>query len=265
MNGRATLKALGFRLIDLLGVNALFRHLNKGRIKVLLLHSITPGRADFSNALSPEELDAVIRHLKSHYAVIGITQSGAWTGYRSDRVNVLLSFDDGFQNNVDHALPVLQRHGVPALFFIISSCLAKGAPPSFVKAEERGAACFRTVTLEGARQLMRAGMTLGSHSMAHGDHSLMDEGEMIADASQSRATLEADLGVPVTLFAFPWGKHRPEQRALAASRYARIFLTEHGFCGPDDSIIPRNEVDSLTHARVAASGALDTLRRMVVP
>jgi len=44
------------------------------------------------------------------------------------RLNLLLTFDDGFINNYRLGLPVLQRHGVPALFFISTRHMESGEP-----------------------------------------------------------------------------------------------------------------------------------------
>jgi len=44
------------------------------------------------------------------------------------RLNLLLTFDDGFVNNFRLGLPVLQRHGVPALFFISTGHMESGEP-----------------------------------------------------------------------------------------------------------------------------------------
>ncbi|TKB23962.1 polysaccharide deacetylase family protein [Desulfopila sp. IMCC35006] len=44
------------------------------------------------------------------------------------RLNLLLTFDDGFINNLRLGLPVLKRHGVPALFFISTEYMESGEP-----------------------------------------------------------------------------------------------------------------------------------------
>src|SRR4051812_35133395 len=63
-------KPLFFLLLDLFGFNALFRRLNRGKIKVLLYHNITPSGRGFDFAISPEEFDAHLRYLKRHYKLL---------------------------------------------------------------------------------------------------------------------------------------------------------------------------------------------------
>lgn len=260
------MKTLFFHLVDLLGINAVFRRRNRGKIKVLLYHNITPGGRGFDFAISPEEFDSHLRYLKDRCHILGIDQSGAWRSYRTDRVNILITFDDGFINNLEFAAPILARHGTSAVFFLIADCLETGAPPPFAEKYGKSGgdrAAYRTVDTKGALALIRYGMTIGSHSLAHRDFSELDNDEAEADAKAARQKLEALLGCEVALFAFPWGKHRHGQARRMSFSYERVFLTLHGFAGEYDSILPRNEVSGRSQLRAAASGALDFARRMI--
>lgn len=46
----------------------------------------------------------------------------------TDRTNVLLTFDDGYENNFTCAQPVLERFGVPALFALPTGFVCRGEP-----------------------------------------------------------------------------------------------------------------------------------------
>jgi peptidoglycan/xylan/chitin deacetylase (PgdA/CDA1 family) len=260
------MKRLIFALLEASGTNALFRHLHRGRIKVLLYHNVVPGRVGFSNAITPEEFDAQLRYLKAHYNLVGLDHGGQWQGYRSDRVNVLVTFDDGFINTLEVAAPILRKHQVPAVFFLIADRVEDGQPPAFAERYGDGdPTAYATISKDGLPALFEAGITIGSHSLRHDDLSLADAAQLEADLRASKAKLEAMSGREVALFAFPWGKHRPGQELEAAEVYDRVFLTEHGFCTPADRILPRNEVAGLAHLQAAASGALDFLKRRAPP
>jgi peptidoglycan/xylan/chitin deacetylase (PgdA/CDA1 family) len=258
------IKHLVLQSIDLLGLNALARWRHRGRIKVLLYHNITEGGRHFDYAITPEAFDRQIAYLKRCYNVVALDQTGEWIGYRRDRVNVLITFDDGFRNNLTVAQPILKRHGVRAVFFLIADCVAEGAPAPFLTdrlGDDALDPMFRTVDVADAKAMLDDGATIGSHSLAHRDHRSLSDDTDLADGAAARAMLEQAIGQPVANFAFPWGYHRPQQEAAFTRIYRRVFLTEHGFCGPDDRIIPRNEVANLVQMKAAASGIIDMVRR----
>ena len=50
------------------------------------------------------------------------------TQLRRDRINFLLTFDDGFVNTFHLGLPLLKKHNVPALFFVSTAHMLNGEP-----------------------------------------------------------------------------------------------------------------------------------------
>ena len=257
-------KRFGLGLLDTFGLNTVMRRANRGNIKVLLYHNVTPGGQHFDYALSPEEFERHILYLKARYNIVGIDQLGKWVGVRADKCNVLITFDDGFRNNLDYAVPILKRHGVSAVFFLIADCVKDGSPPDFLR-ERLGAAAdapeYRTVDIAGARLMIAAGQAVGSHSVSHLNHRRLATDVAVVDGARARDVLEGALGVEIGLFAFPWGYHCANQLEPFGALYQRIFLTTHGFCAPGDTVIPRNEVSGLAHLKAAASGSLDLVKR----
>lgn len=257
-------KKLGFALIDLLGLNALLRYWHRGHLKILLYHSITDDTEFTGNAISPSEFNDHIIYLKKHYNIISMDQNGNWINYRKDSCNILITFDDGFYNNLKNALPILLKNQVSAVFFLIADCIERGDPPSFVTdrlGREAQASMYKTLAVDDAKSMLAAGMTIGSHSLAHSNHTELLDDEALADGQHARRRLEAALGVVINTFAFPWGLHTESQLEKFQTVYRRVFLTTHGFNQYDDRALRRNEVANIQHLRVAASGMIDSLKR----
>lgn len=175
-----------------------------------------------------------------------------WTG--RDRA-FLVSFDDGYADSVDVALPVLRAHGIPAIQFLVSDWL--DAPPASADRRD-GYMTPRDVGVWAA-----AGMDVGSHSASHPRFSRLSEAEARSEFERSRDALGRLTGKPVRHFACPWGvaaaDFSPDRDpGLArACGYETFYTTRRGRAvGPSDLFgMPRHVVEPdwalhEVHARV---------------
>lgn len=131
---------------------------------------------------------------------------------------VAVTFDDGYRDCLEHALPTLRALHLPATFFIVAghvggtSAWMRGTPMP----EER------LLDWDDLRRLIDAGMTIGSHSMTHA--ALTRE-----EVTESRRVLEERLGVRVEHFAYPKGEHTPESVAwVREAGYRAGWATRSG-------------------------------------
>ena len=81
---------------------------------VLAYHAVAPGPADY---FSPDAFERHVSLLKSRFHLVGPRECHRVRG-RTEDIDVLLTFDDGFLNNALYVVPILKRHQVPAVFFI---------------------------------------------------------------------------------------------------------------------------------------------------
>lgn len=93
-----------------------FRNLFDAPVLVLLYHRVADKADDPEMlAVSPARFDSQIAYLREHYALTRFEED--WRAPRC-RPMVVVTFDDGYADNYRTALPILQRHGVPATFFV---------------------------------------------------------------------------------------------------------------------------------------------------
>ena len=146
---------------------------------------------------------------------------------------ICLTFDDGERGAYDHAFPVLADRAIPAAFFVVAGWLDEG---------RQG-----TIGWQECRNLVQAGMEVGSHSLTHRRLSMLDDDEAGREFTGSRLRIEAELGRPCVHFACPWGQpavdyHPRRDPALARAAGYRSFLTTSarraGF-GADPWALPR--------------------------
>jgi len=144
-----------------------------------------------------------------------------------DHSHVRLTVDDGNRSDVTNILPSLVERGLHAVFFICSGRI--------------GQADF--LDKENLRELLDAGMTIGSHGMDHlpwrtlGDEQLRDE------LVRSKRALEAACGVTIEEAACPFGSY--DRRVLAALRsagYRRVYTSDGGFSHLNQRVVPRTTV-----------------------
>ena len=158
-------------------------------------------------------------------------------GERDGKV-VGITFDDGYLNNLTHALPVLRRHGFSATCYAVSQCLGRTNEWDI----ELGVAQTALMDAEQLRQWVRAGQELGAHTRRHVRLTQLDASRSREEIARSREELELASGAPVRHFCYPYGQYRPEHVAMASEAgFESATTTRRGRCtfGADLLQLPR--------------------------
>ena len=143
------------------------------------------------------------------------------------RNDVQLTFDDGNMTDVDEALPALTKRGLHAQFFVCAGRL--------------GLAGF--LNQSDVRDLLAAGMLIGSHGMDHVSWRSLSESEMQREIEQAKHTLEQVTQAPIDAAACPFGQYgRRSLQALRRHGFARVYTSDGGAASPRDWLVARNTV-----------------------
>jgi len=92
---------------------------------VLNLHQVSPHENAFWPPLHPVVFDNLLGFLKDNFEVTLFRDLAKATG---SMPRAILSFDDGYYNFIEYALPILDKHGVSANMNIIPACVESGRP-----------------------------------------------------------------------------------------------------------------------------------------
>ena len=192
------------------------------------------------------------------------------------RRSVIVTFDDGYRGVLEHALPILERYGIPATVFVSAApvverrhfwfdalCRRQGEA-AVLKARtlpyqqwraltEATATALeeieshRPLTLEELQRLAASPLIeIGAHTMTHPTLALAPVDDQQREIAEGRAALERVLGKRVTAFAYPYGNvfedYTSETVTLVRdARFDLAFSTGASFATPecDPFQIPR--------------------------
>jgi len=240
------------------------------RIVVLCYHSVHPTHA-FASA-TPEQFDEQMRWLKEHCDVISLRE--ALDRAAGDRVShskptVAVTFDDGYDDNFFHALPVLTRHGIEASFYVTTGFIDRD--PSVVDrmSRMRGMA-VNALSWSQLAEIRGAGMAVGSHTITHRNLAELGDEVLRTELRDSKRTLEDRLGEEIDSIAYPFGipgRHITGQtitntrdagyRSGTAILYRDVRRDDHALCIPRIAV----KANSLQLLRAKIGGNLDVIGR----
>ena len=187
--GRKFKSGLKSTIKHLVMIPGRFLRLRGGRI--LTYHSI--GARDHEMNVTPGDFRVQMEWLAQHAKVVSLQAIAEGTE------GVAITFDDGYQDNLLYAAPVLEALGLPATFFVVPGRL--GGMLDHDWDEEHST----LMTWDEISALEQKGFELGAHTMTHPRLSHLSEDGQQAEISGSAKALQDALGHPVAAFAYPFG------------------------------------------------------------
>lgn len=167
------------------------------------------------------------------------------SGERQGKV-VGITFDDGYQNVFDNALPILQSCGFTATNYFVVRQLGG----SNVWDHPLGIPASALMNSDTARRWHDAGMEVGSHTLEHPHLPALSPEIAQFQIRQSKQELEALIGRSVTAFCYPYGDESAAIRQMTRDAgYTNATTTARGLARPDDDPygLPRVTVARSTH------------------
>ncbi|MFF4539323.1 polysaccharide deacetylase family protein [Streptomyces aureus] len=169
---------------------------------VAMYHSVGDCSDDpYRITVSPERLDQQLAWLRRR-GLRGVCVRDLLAARARGRGQDLvgLTFDDGYADFVEAALPLLQRHGCGATLFVLPGRLGGDNAwdpmgPRKPLLDKQG------IRLAAACE----GMEVGSHGLTHVDLTKADDSVLRSEIAGSRAALSEVIGAHVDGFCYPYG------------------------------------------------------------
>jgi len=195
-----------------------------------MYHSVSPATTPDPNLLRvhPDRLDAQLRSLaRMGLRGVSLGELVAARDRGEGARMVALTFDDGYRDFLEHAVPVLDRHGMTGTVYVVAGRLGgendwdEGPRLPLMDADE-------------VRAVAAAGHEVGSHSAGHAHLAGLDPAALREEVAGSRLALEEVLGRPVQGFCYPYGDFD-----RAAAQAARDAGYDHACVTRDYSVADR--------------------------
>lgn len=223
-------------------------------IAILIYHRVggrTPISVDLPTALFDEQM----AFLTDRCQVLSLTDAAelleAGEPPADDRPHVVVTFDDGTADFVDEALPVLERHGVPATYYLATEFIDRQRP-----FPDDGA----PMTWAAATEVVASGLVdIGSHTHTHALLDRIAPADAAHELDRSIEVIETHLGVTPEHFAYPkalLGSPQNEHEVRSRFRTATIGRTRpNPWAGSD--------LHRLTRSPIQVSDGMDFFERKV--
>lgn len=216
-------------------------------VSILMYHSIAegPGPTRLPPAVFRDQLTALA---DAGSAVLPLADVAAWLGgtLAMPARAVVLTFDDGYRDFLDVAVPAMAARGWPSTVFLPAGRIGGRSDwPGIAPGDSQ-----RLLDWSAAIDLHRAGVEIGSHAITHRDLTRLSSADAVAEIVDSRRMLEDGLGRPVATFAFPFGRRTPALRDAVARTYALAAGTDMRRTARDSDLhdLPRIDVTYFRNA-----------------
>jgi len=221
--------------------------------RILMYHMIRdaiPGKKFNSLRVAPEMFERQIAYLNAN----------GWHSYTMSQAvaqketlpakSVVITFDDGYQDNLTNALPILKKYGFKATIYLVNDRHTRDWS-GYRKAKNEGAGLKDEPKLsdDEVRELLQSGLIeIGAHTLTHANLKSLDVAQSREEICHSKQEIEEKFQTVCNSFAYPFGLYDvKDERIVASCGYTHAVTTEVG-------IADLRRVNLFTIPRVTVSG-----------
>jgi len=177
---------------------------NNQRVNVILYHRVNDDFRD-SVTVGIEQFDKQIAIIKKSYTVVSIEEIINGNIPRNTfRPLIAVTFDDGYLDNYENAVPILLKHQIPAAFFISTGMM--GSQNGFAHDLSKLGKALPNMNWQQIKQMKELGFTIGSHTVTHINCAKEDLKKVREEMFESKKILEEKINLKNVIFAYPFGK-----------------------------------------------------------
>lgn len=179
------------------------------RVVVLCYHSVHPS-LPFSSA-TPQLFSEHLAWLRENCRCVPFSQVlAAREGPRTNQPVVSVTFDDGYDDNHEFALPLLVKNGIHATFFITTGLIERDhhTLERFRALRNVDREMIRPLQWSQVHEMLVAGMDIGAHTFSHPNLARLTSVELADEVADPMRVIEDRIGRAVSVMAYPFGRPR---------------------------------------------------------
>ncbi len=196
-------------IISLLIIFCIWLYKPAYTVPILTYHSI--GYQDDLITVTPENFDRQLTYLKRHhYKVISLDRlvDDIKRHKRFNRKSVVITFDDGREDNYTYAYPILKKYHFSVTIFLATNLISN--KPGFL-------------TWDEVRTMSENGISFGAHTRNHVFLASIASGDKLWDEiAGAKKAVEQNIKKPVDYFSYPFG---------AFNEKVKLVVEKAGFKG----------------------------------
>jgi peptidoglycan/xylan/chitin deacetylase (PgdA/CDA1 family) len=175
----------------------------RSKMVVVTFHRVNDWMEEDGITCSSAKFESFCDFFRKHFRVVRLSEQVA--GCRQGRNmggTLSITFDDGYLDNFEVVAPILRKLGLPAAFFVATGFIGTDYRPPWDQHLSRHPGWM---SWDQVRSLREQGFEIGAHTDGHIDLASQDADAIRAELARCRTKLQEALGVPPTLFAYPFG------------------------------------------------------------
>jgi len=197
--------------------------------RVLTYHSVSSGPCSVD--IPPVEFEEQVKWLADTFSIVSMADLVAGPSPESNRL--ALTFDDGYSDYLQRAVPILQHYRIPSTVYVVTNHVANPALRFPFRAGE-GKTSMTASDIESIRGV--SGITVGSHTCSHRALNRLATSDAERELLESCRVIRELTGASDVHFCYPWGLWRPDAESLVRQTYASAVTGVGGVNSPGQDI-----------------------------
>ena len=193
-------------------------------VPIMMYHHVTAVTPSEGNWVSPKSFEQQMAYLtQHHYKVITLDElvSAIQKKEKLSHKTVVLTFDDGYDDNYTQAYPILKKYQFSATIFLIANKInADGF-----------------LNLKQIEEMLTNGINFGSHTLSHPYLPSLSPPEQEKEIRESKARIGQALNTSIEYFCYPIGGFSDDiKRMVKEAGYKAALTTNRGFARSNQDV-----------------------------